>query len=211
MKKKNEKPRLHLNCKDRIKMNPWDKFYKLTFLRETRIWNRRAWIFKCECWKLTEVQLALARNWNTKSCGCLKRKEDSISRHRLYATYNGIVSRCTRENTESYKRYWWRGIKCEWESMKEFISDMYPTYKEWLQIDRIDNNWNYNKENCKWSTRYEQNRNRRSNIMVWDKCLWDYCKEHNLKYVTIQSRVTNLGWSLTEALVTPTRMLSKSK
>ena len=33
-------------------------------------------------------------------------------------------------------------------------------YKEWLSIDRIDPNWNYSKENCRWIPLKYQQRNK---------------------------------------------------
>lgn len=89
----------------------------------------------------------------------------------FYNTFENIYSRCYNKNNKSYKNYWWRGIICERESFEEFKDDMRTLFLEhikeyWLKntsIDRIDNNWNYCKENCKRSTREEQGRNKRNN------------------------------------------------
>jgi hypothetical protein len=55
-----------------------------------------------------------------------------------------------------------RGILiCErWKDIRNFIEDMYPTFKEGLTLDRIDNNGNYEPSNCRWATWSEQNRNK---------------------------------------------------
>lgn len=78
---------------------------------------------------------------------------------------------------------------------------MYPSYIEHLNkywemdttIDRIDNNWDYCKENCKWATRIEQNNNRRDNSYVeidWIRYnTHQFAEKFNLKYDTAKYRM----------------------
>ena len=91
----------------------------------------------------------------------------------------GIKKRCEKTYSDSYSNYGGRGIKCEWVSFEQFKKDMYTSYLEHIkdyganntQIDRIDNDSNYSKENCKWSTIKEQSLNRRTNVFFTHKGL----------------------------------------
>jgi len=120
----------------------------------------------------------------------------------LKKRFSEIENRCYNLKNISYKNYWWRGIKCEWETLDDFIRDMYPTYKEWLELDRMDNNWNYCKENCRWVTHAENCRNRRSNIVYEWKCLTDVCKERWIWLGMVKSRIKK-WWSIEDAINIP--------
>lgn len=81
------------------------------------------------------------------------------SKDSLYRRYMDMKSRCLNKNCNNYKYYGERGIKICDEWLGEFG---YLRFKQWamkngyhrtLQIDRIDNDGNYEPNNCRWVTR----------------------------------------------------------
>lgn len=85
-----------------------------------------------------------------------------------YLSWVAMKSRCYKEKDINYKNYGGRGIKvCDrWLERKglgfvNFLEDM-GERPEGLTLDRIDVNGNYEPENCKWSTRTEQSRNKQN-------------------------------------------------
>lgn len=89
---------------------------------------------------------------------------------RFYKIYLKIQRRCNNPKDNNYQKYWARWIKCKWKSFIKFKKDMFESYEDhcwkyWEKdttIDRIDNNWDYCKDNCKWSTLIEQANNKRN-------------------------------------------------
>jgi hypothetical protein len=87
---------------------------------------------------------------------------------KIYRVWDWIKQRCKNPNMKWYKIYWWRWITYDnkRETFEWFYEDMWPTYKKWLSIDRLDNNWNFNKENCRWATRDQQANNKRNSRLI---------------------------------------------
>lgn len=101
-----------------------------------------------------------------------------MSYHPCYRAWQDMKDRCYNQNNKRYKDYGARGITvCDsWlASFDNFAADMLPSWKQGLSLDRIENEGNYEPDNCRWATRSEQQRNKRSfgaipyNGVSWDK------------------------------------------
>ena len=125
---------------------------------------------------------------------------------KLYKVWCGMKERCCNPKNKRYSNYGKRVItvceewKCDFSAFYNWA--LSNGYQEGLTIDRINNNGNYEPNNCRWVTRKEQNRNysRNHNITYKGKtkCVTEWAEEYGIKAGTILYRLRQ-GKSVEEA------------
>jgi hypothetical protein len=172
------------------------------------------WFVKCQCGNEKIVSATKLVSGSTKSCGCLKRELAAKSHtthdmrwHPFYRIWAKMRGRCLCKTDAAYLDYGGRGITiCEkWSDFSLFVSDMGERPKGFT-LERLDNDKGYSPDNCKWASRKEQARNRRSSRILEingiEKCLAEWCEFYNLQYGTVLARI-NKGWSVSKAFELP--------
>jgi hypothetical protein len=132
------------------------------------------WLFKCDCGKEIITSSYPVRKGKTKSCGCWN-EENKHNRYRIHgltgtkiqSAWSHMKQRCFNPNCKEYEHYGGRGITVcdEWKnSVAEFAKWAYENgYEKNLTLDRIDNNGNYEPNNCRWVSMEVQENNKRNN------------------------------------------------
>ncbi len=130
----------------------------------------------------------------------------------LYRKYRHMKGRCYNPNDKAYKDYGGRGISIcdEWLNSYEAFEkwSLSNGFEEGLAIDRIDNDGNYEPENCRFVTAKENNQNRRSSrfftINGQTKNLQQWCDFYGIERGAVNTRLQN-GYSIEEALTKPVK------
>lgn len=170
--------------------------------------DRIKWLCLCSCGKKVSVLSYNLKSGHTRSCGCLKTKHGYSSpceKTGTYRTWLGIIQRCTNQKHKHYRLYGGRGITvCDrWKTFDYFLEDI-GERPENCQIDRIDNDGGYYKENCRWVTCREQHRNKSTNRMIKfegrTQCLTDWAEELGICSSTLRYRLDH--WTVEESFRT---------
>lgn len=123
----------------------------------------------CDCGNIKVVGSRYLTEGKITSCGCARKKSKGKSNSITYKSWISAKQRCLNPNNHNYKNYGRRGIKmCEkWiNSFVAFLEDMGERPSSNHTLDRIDNNGNYEKSNCRWATKREQSNNTRTNRLI---------------------------------------------
>lgn len=93
-------------------------------------------------------------------------RKHGLRKDPLYTTWACVKDRCNNDRHKSYKNYGGRGITMcdEWSNdFKKFYDwSIKNGYEKGLDIDRIDNDGNYEPDNCRYVSRFINMSNTRS-------------------------------------------------
>ena len=126
--------------------------------------ERNEWQYKCQCKCGTIKNMAAHKLKNgLKGCPHCRVKMHGMSYTDTFRIWTGILRRCLNSNFKGFKYYGGRGIKvCEsWFKFENFLADMGERPSKKLSIDRVNNDGDYEPNNCRWATSKEQYMNRR--------------------------------------------------
>lgn len=196
-----------------------EKYGRLTVIKFVERKNHKTyWKCQCECGNEIILPIAYLTSGDTKSCGCLRKEicsireknKSFIKNKRLYRIWQDMKRRCYNKKRPAYRYYGAKGVKIcnEWKiSFKNFQEWAITNgYKDNLTIDRINNNGNYEPNNCRWVTRKEQNNNMSTNHIVEYKgkkyTLAKLAETYNLNYNLIKSRI-RYNWNINDIVEKP--------
>lgn len=177
------------------------------------------WRCKCSCGNESIVAGYNLKCGASRSCGCqiriaLLKVNTKHGRTRTveYRIWSGMLTRCYNDNEKAYKFYGGRGITVDdrWRGeggFENFFADMGKRPSKKHQIERNDNDGPYSASNCRWATRVEQGRNKRSTIRTvvdgMTVSLMEACRIKGLNYGTIRSRMFKQGMTFEQAVSCP--------
>lgn len=133
---------------------------------------------------------------------------------KIYSHWKSMRRRCNSKTFSRYKDYGGRGIKIckEWENFENFykwaIKNGFDITKKQINqsLDRINNNGNYEPNNCRWTNIKIQNRNQRSNCLITynnqTHCVSEWAELYNINVKTLRTRMSK-GWNIDRCLNQP--------
>lgn len=123
---------------------------------------------------------------------------------KTYTAWAQMKSRCKNRKMDRWHRYGGRGITYspDWEEFKNFLKDM-GECPEGMSLDRINNDGNYEKGNCRWATSEEQARNCKNSLWIEHEGerlhVSEWAKRTGINSTVIHNRIKR-GWSVERAL-----------
>jgi len=197
-----------------------------------RINGQATWlaVVQCDCGTVKVIRKSAIGAGDTVSCGCHRRKRIATvnrtrsgeaapnylhgkSGSRLNRIWNSMLARCRCKSASGWDRYGGRGIAVciEWQEFTPFHQwAMANGYSDSLEIDRINNDGNYEPSNCRWVPRENNVRNTSSNVMLTafgeTKCLseWATDPRANAPESAIRWRIAR-GWDAERAISSVSR------
>jgi hypothetical protein len=127
-----------------------------------------------------------------------KNERHNKSNSNEYRSWHMMLQRCFNPKNTGYKNYGGRGITVcsRWKkSFSNFYSDMGNRPKG-KTLNRINNEGNYEPNNCEWSSYIQQNNNqrkRKNNTSGFTGVHWNKQGNNWRASITIRGKIYNLG------------------
>lgn len=143
-----------------------NRFGKLVVISESELQTHKSKHYNCLCdcgtiYRVRKDNLVNGKTSMCRKCFINTTKTHGMTGSKFYYVYKAIKDRCNNTTHPAYENYGGRGINNEWDTFESFMDDMFTSYSEGLEIDRIDNDGNYCKGNCRWVTRSKNQSNKR--------------------------------------------------
>jgi len=156
-----------------------EKFGSLTVLKYVGNSPGKAkialWLCRCDCGVEKTFYGTVLRSGGTSSCGCESsekisqaRKSHGMSKSATFNTWKAMKGRCLNPSNPDFHLYGARGVTvCDrWvDSFTAFVEDM-GIRPDGMSLDRIDPNKDYEKDNCRWASSFDQANNKRNSRFV---------------------------------------------
>ena len=130
---------------------------------------------------------------------------------KMYCKWVNVKQRCLNPKHPSYHNYGGRGITVcdEWNDFLNFQEwATHNGYSDSLELDRIDNDGNYEPNNFRFITHRENNYNKRTNVLYTYNNetlpLRDLAAKYGINPATLRTRLFK-GWGISKSLEEPIR------
>ena len=146
----------------------------------------------------------------------MKKHGHANPRTPTYRSWEAMKNRCNSKKSIQFHDYGGRGISYDhsWESFENFLTDM-GERPPGCFLDRKNNEKGYSKENCQWSTQFEQNNNKR-NVKKYvyigeEKTLSQWAIYLGVKRQFLYQRVHRDGMTIEEAITRKNRLSNRAQ
>jgi hypothetical protein len=174
-------------------------------------YGKTRWLCRCECGTEKEVSSGNLVTGEVTSCGCYSR--ELLTTHGqykspTYSVWRDMIQRTSNPNCKASKNYLHRGITvCDsWRVFESFLADM-GDKPEGLTLDRVNNDGNYCKDNCRWATPIQQHNNKRSNVFIEfngeRQTVTQWARQLGMSKGTLRGRLNSVNWGTEKALTQP--------